>query len=153
MVSAAAGANLMNRAVGCYSPPIDSQLRLPPKTTSAGAARRFVTAALIREGHADTAELAALLVNELVTNAILHAGTEFGVRLRRAHGRIRVEVADGGDGTVALREYGAEASTGRGLLLVEELAHAWGIDSSDHGKVVWFEIDASEARMMAESGT
>lgn len=128
-------------------------MRLPPKTTSAGAARRFVTAALIREGFADTAELAALLVNELVTNAILHAGTDIDVRLRQASGRIRIEVADGGAGAVAVRDFEADASTGRGLLLVEELAEDWGAEPAGRGKVVWFELDASEALLFAESST
>lgn len=128
-------------------------MRLPPKTTSARAARRFVAAALVRSGLAGAAELAALLVNELVTNAILHAGTDIEVRLRQAEARIRVEVADGGAGTVEVRDFGADASTGRGLLLIEELADEWGAEPDGAGKVVWFELDASETLLLAETGT
>jgi hypothetical protein len=43
------------------------------------------------------------------------------------------------------RRFGPEASTGRGLLLVEELADAWGTDVGPQGKTVWFELTEKAA--------
>ena len=39
-----------------------------------------------------------------------------------------------------MRRYSAEAATGRGLVLVESLADAWGSDIGPSGKTVWFEL-------------
>ena len=84
-----------------------------------------------------------LLVSELVTNAVRHAGGEV-VRLvvRHADGRLRVEVHDPGRG-FELREPADDPvrASGWGLVLVDELADRWGVDSTPATRV-WFEIDA-----------
>ena len=83
-----------------------------------------------------------LLVSELVTNAVRHAGGE-AVRLIVAldRGILRIEVHDPGNGFVVepppddpLR------ASGWGLVLVEELADRWGVDHSPRTRV-WFEMD------------
>jgi len=83
-----------------------------------------------------------LLVSELVTNAVRHAGSG-GVRLIVAvtAGTLRIEVHDRGRGfelkappTDPLR------ASGWGLVLVEELADRWGVDHSPRTRV-WFEMD------------
>lgn len=119
-----------------------AELQLAPAASSARAARRFVDLALDAWSCADAAEVAALLTNELVTNAVLHAGGDIELRIDRGQRRIRVEVRDGSSQPLLQRSYGVDAQTGRGLALVEALAAAWGVDMvTGDGKVVWFEID------------
>jgi two-component sensor histidine kinase len=83
-----------------------------------------------------------LLVSELVTNSVKHAGAGpdqfIEVELTSSSRGVRVEVADRGPGfdpSGARREPG-----GFGLLLVEQIADRWGVDF-DNGSRVWFEID------------
>ena len=85
-------------------------------------------------------ETVALLVTELVTNAILHARTPLQPRDRDAPRSVRVCVEDSSPQTPEVHHYGTDAVTGRGLALVEQLASSWGVDTTPTGKVVWCEI-------------
>ena len=115
---------------------------LPPGPQSARAARAFVEATLREWGHADLIEVARLLTSELVTNAILHAGTAIRVTVRVAEDRVRVEVEDRTGGTPTRLHRAVDATTGRGLAIVEEIASSWGAQRTGSGKVVWFEMGA-----------
>ncbi|MDI2129098.1 ATP-binding protein [Yinghuangia seranimata] len=89
-------------------------------------------------------ETAVLLVSELVTNAYLHAWTFAGaitVRCELGGCRLRLEVADGGDGLPEVRSAGEADVSGRGLNLVVLLADAWGVlvRPGVPGKTVWLE--------------
>ncbi|MDP9071818.1 MAG: PAS domain S-box protein [Actinomycetota bacterium] len=117
-----------------------STQRLPPEPTSAGRARRLVADALVTSGHEDLVEAATLLVSEVVTNAVLHAGTDIVLRCRTSADLVRVEVADSSPVRPGLRNYDEEATTGRGLELVDLLASAWGVDPRRDGKTLWFEL-------------
>lgn len=108
---------------------------------SAGAARRFVSATLASWGCDTFDYVATLLVSELVSNALLHAGTELDVVLRRPDGGIRVEVHDRTHHLPARKHYSITSTTGRGLALVEDLARDWGAEVTAEGKFVWFEFD------------
>jgi hypothetical protein len=55
-------------------------------------------------------------------------------------GTVRVEVADGSPVEPVRRMFVDTSPTGRGLYLLDRLATRWGIDASDDGKTVWFEI-------------
>lgn len=117
----------------------------PNDASSAGGARRFVTTTLEGWGLGELAEVASLLVSELVSNALLHAGTELDVHLRRADGRLRVEVHDRSPRLPERKYYSTSSVTGRGLVFVSELSQAWGFEPTDSGKVVWFELDEAAA--------
>jgi anti-sigma regulatory factor (Ser/Thr protein kinase) len=91
-----------------------------------------------------------LLVSELVTNAVRHAGLgrDDRIRLRASlDSRIlRVEVHDPGMGfTPKTLAPDPTRTSGWGLYLVEELADRWGVEGADPGSQVWFELDAVEA--------
>jgi hypothetical protein len=119
-------------------------LTLPPDAASAGEARRLLRDALSGEPD-DSVDAAQVAVSEIVTNALVHAGTP--MRLRVLLGRpsgLRVELGDGSPHLPHRRDYSAVASTGRGLHVVGEVADRWGAYPSGDGKVVWFEI-AEEA--------
>ena len=83
---------------------------------------------------------AALLVSELVTNAVIHARSDVAVRLWRTGSGIRVEIADRDPQPVMSRSFNPEALGGRGLHLVEALAREWGVRDAKPGKTVWFEL-------------
>jgi anti-sigma regulatory factor (Ser/Thr protein kinase) len=115
---------------------------LPPAPTTPREARRFVTTALAGWATGqDSTELAELLTSELVTNAVLHAGTEITIRVRRNGTGVRVEVVDASPVLPAARLYSEDAVTGRGLQLVESLAHAWGVEPGQGCKTLWFEVN------------
>jgi anti-sigma regulatory factor (Ser/Thr protein kinase) len=91
-------------------------------------------------GCTDAIADAELLVSELVTNAVLHARSAARVMIERAGTTVRVSVFDDSPARPRLRDYGPEAVTGRGLVIVDRIAARWGVDPSDDGKCVWFEI-------------
>lgn len=120
------------------------QAALPLQATSAGRARRHVADALTAAQADDVVDVATLLVTELVANAVLHgAGLQLGVRVDCEDGCVRVEVADGSPTLPLRQEQSTDATTGRGLLLVDALAASWGVRRDGAGKVVWFELARS----------
>ena len=75
-----------------------------------------------------------LLVSEMVTNAVLHAGTEVVLRIGHEGSSVRVEVTDGCAAMPGVRQVSDESATGRGMWLVQELADAWGQQSREDGQ-------------------
>jgi anti-sigma regulatory factor (Ser/Thr protein kinase) len=113
----------------------------PADPASAGQARRFVDVALRGWKCGHLVDVASLLVSELVANAILHAGTTIQVVARVTGDRVRIEVHDDNPRLPVRKHYSSLSATGRGLLLVERLAAAWGSEGTATGKVVWFELE------------
>jgi anti-sigma regulatory factor (Ser/Thr protein kinase) len=84
-----------------------------------------------------------VLVSELATNAVTHAGTEFEVTLVASPAGLRVEVTDAGAGEARIRPLELGESFGRGLRLVDSLAGSWGVKprpAGESGKTGWFSI-------------
>ncbi|NHC16369.1 ATP-binding protein [Motilibacter deserti] len=114
-----------------------------PEPASVRRARSAVSETLRAAGmDEDTVDTAALLVSELVTNAVVHARSEVGVTVTVAGPSVLVEVADHSPHLPVQRSYEDEsATTGRGLGLVEVLATDSGVRQVEgHGKVVWFTL-------------
>lgn len=112
----------------------------PGAPTSAGEARRFTEQALVESGRADLVDTALLLVSELVTNALLHASSGVTLVIVVDDESAVVEVHDRSPVFPAVRRYGLDAATGRGLLLVEDLAAEWDVEATESGKKVWFRL-------------
>ncbi|RKT18596.1 anti-sigma regulatory factor (Ser/Thr protein kinase) [Streptomyces sp. 1114.5] len=115
----------------------------PADLVAVGAVRRRLRSALSHWGVPELSDTAELLSSELVTNALVHTGkgAVFDAVLGSDH-RLRIEVHDGTSRLPGCRrdpeaEY---ATSGRGLLLVEALADAWGVQLRGDGKVTWFEL-------------
>jgi anti-sigma regulatory factor (Ser/Thr protein kinase) len=95
----------------------------------------------------------ALLVSELVNNAVQHGGARDGkaveVRLTSLEDRLRVEVEDPGpNGSGPAERVTAEG--GWGLVLVDGLADRWGLESVPAGgSVAWFELSIGTVRHRA----
>lgn len=115
----------------------------PASTGSIAAARNAIGAQLRIDGFAHVADDVRLLVSELVTNAILHAHSSVEVALFVGEHRLRVEVTDHCRNHPEPRRPTTTDSNGRGLLIVDALAEAWGVEGRDDGKTVWFELAAS----------
>jgi anti-sigma regulatory factor (Ser/Thr protein kinase) len=86
----------------------------------------------------NAADVVELLVSELASNAVAHAGTPFTVSVECDNQAIRVEVSDTGNGAPCVRPPDPLASNGRGLQLLGALADSWGVDPHEPGKTVWF---------------
>lgn len=114
----------------------------PPEAEQVGAARLFVDSELATWGIA--ADDVLLLVSELATNAVLHARSDFAIRVRAGDDRVRVEVSDGNSRLPTVVSVPADAYSGRGLLLLQALSTAWGVEShAADGKTIWFEVPTS----------
>jgi serine phosphatase RsbU (regulator of sigma subunit) len=91
-------------------------------------------------GRPDLAEDAALVLSELLTNAILHGGGCTGMKVGGIAGGLRIEVRDRSRLPPMIGRPFAGSLTGRGLRLVAALSARWGADGEANGKVVWAEI-------------
>ncbi|MGW3054300.1 SpoIIE family protein phosphatase [Streptomyces goshikiensis] len=119
-----------------------------PLGRSVAAARAFVRDTLQGWGFADIVDDAVVLTSELVTNAVVHAGTRAEVLCLRAEDGVRVEVADRyPERELPLRHPGErpyadpDRESGRGLMLCAALATRWGVEYTATHKHVWFRID------------
>jgi anti-sigma regulatory factor (Ser/Thr protein kinase) len=120
---------------------------IPAQASSVAVARAYVRSLLRGAGRSDAEEI-ALLVSELLSNAVRHSDSG-----RRAHGTIqlmltdtvdalRVEVIDEGSaGTIPQIPHQVDplSESSRGLWLVREMSSAWGWQKHPKGRVVWFE--------------
>ena len=106
----------------------------------------MVSRGLARAGRDDLTETAELLISEVVTNALVHAGTPIDVAFSVTAGGLRVDVGDGSPHLPLRRSYGATAGTGRGLMLLEKMVDDWGVVPSRHGKTVWFSLVADRSQ-------
>ena len=114
--------------------------RLPPLPSSVGEARRLVRDHLHEADRDDLTEAAELLVSEMVTNALVHAGTPIDLSLSVAADGLLVEIGDGSPHLPTRCYYAPTAGTGRGLMLLEQLADDWGVSPQPEGKKVWFHL-------------
>lgn len=138
-----------------------------PEPMAAAAARRFVrdtlqswaaTAAGIDGDGSGLVDDAVLLTSELVTNAVLHAGTAVHVTCRLADGNVEIVVRDSQPATLVPGPPGAsrgdgERTNGWGLLLPSALASAWGVTYGRTAKAVWFRLGLAGAAAAQEETT
>ncbi|TDC27875.1 GAF domain-containing protein [Streptomyces sp. 8K308] len=118
-----------------------------PVGRSVATARGFVRDTLQGWGLTDLIEDAVVLTSELVTNAVVHAGTTAEVRCLRDKDGVRIEVVDRHPerelpmAEVSRGQLDLNSEGGRGLLLCAALAARWGVDYTPAEKCVWFRLD------------
>ena len=84
-----------------------------------------------------------LVVSELVTNGLNHAGTEMDITLSSLGDRVRLAVHDGADAPPVVLPPGDRHGRGRGMHVVEGFSRAWGsLPGPQGGKAVWVVFDA-----------
>ncbi|HWG94118.1 MAG TPA: ATP-binding protein [Mycobacteriales bacterium] len=122
-------------------------LVLSPEPESPRLARHWMVERLDELKRSGVEDVVLLLLSELVTNVVLHARTPCEVLVRPAGEGVRVEVQDDSRRRPRPRVGGQEATTGRGLVLLDALSDDWGADDlPGGGKVVWFEVRSAEGR-------
>ncbi|MXM64431.1 SpoIIE family protein phosphatase [Streptomyces sp. HUCO-GS316] len=110
-------------------------------------ARHMIRAAVRAWGARDRADEIELVADELITNALMHTEGSAIVTLRVLTGsarRLRVDVEDTSSALPRRRDAGESGVSGRGLLLVDLLADAWGVEARGGGKCVWSEFVVPE---------
>ncbi|WP_208213288.1 ATP-binding protein [Cellulomonas fengjieae] len=120
------------------------RLRFTADLSTIARARHWV----VDQAHAHgatprTVRTVELLANEAVTNAVVHGpaagGVEVSIRRRGHH--LRISVRDESDAPPILRDPRLTAPGGRGILLIDRLSSAWGVQPHPAGgKTVWFEL-------------
>lgn len=116
-----------------------------PVPESVAAARRFARGAL-HGAPAETLEAVELMVSELASNCIRHTGHGFALTVSQNADEIRVEASDSGTGDPRKRSPDVTDATGRGLLIIDMLAAAWGVNPrASSGKTVWFTLRTAPA--------
>jgi len=112
---------------------------------SAGVARELLAAALDAWHLGQLADTAALVLSELVSNAIRHASGE-GMRVsiaRLTSRRVRVSVLDRDSTRPCMQSPDLDGVGGRGLFIVDAESVSWGVDLLPDGKRVWADLEAS----------
>jgi anti-sigma regulatory factor (Ser/Thr protein kinase) len=113
---------------------------------SASQAREFVRFHLQEHHLPQLVEDVRLVVSELATNAVTHAGTPFTVVLLADEGRVLLTVQDGSPSPPSQLAAQALDTGGRGLFIVNMVSRRWGVDVSPDGmKSVWATFDTSAA--------
>ncbi|MGP8300603.1 ATP-binding SpoIIE family protein phosphatase [Streptomyces inhibens] len=119
-------------------------------------ARRQIRDVLHDWADADQVDSAVLMVSEMVTNVLMHTDGDAllvaEISGERGARRIRVDVADSSDELPHRRRPGELASSGRGLVLLELLAGAWGVDPRGDGKSTWFELYEGAGEAVGPAG-
>lgn len=81
-----------------------------------------------------------LLSTELINNAVVHARSEVVLDVQRRSDVLHVAVTDSGAGAPHKPDRGLDATSGRGLMLVETLSRTWGVAVNGQRKTLWFEV-------------
>lgn len=123
----------------------------PATPVAVGQAREWVTRVAAATGHAPMTPTLQLLVSELATNAIRHAGGDRFLVEFDANGHVLVAVCDANPTEPTPRDAQPTDLGGRGLAIVEGLSERWGAQIHRDGKCVWFQLadspaDATKAR-------
>jgi PAS domain S-box-containing protein len=127
-------------AAGRGAGPDEVTATFPPELDSVTQARHWAVDLCRSWGLDELGDALGLVVDELVANAVIHAGTDVEVTLRLAGRVIHGTVRDGGRGHVEPRPMDPERIGGWGLHLVDGLARSWEVTYDDTGKAVSFAI-------------
>jgi hypothetical protein len=134
---------------GAPTPPgADATRRFARNAAGPRLARRFVTETLTSWNRLDLLTDSLLVVSELATNAVRHAGSDFTVSISQWKKGVTLMIGDASGNAPVERDADADAPGGRGLRLVNESAARWGHFPAGVGKLVWaYVAPASEEQV------
>lgn len=123
-------------------PLVRHRLQFPPEVTALAAVRRFASDVADELGSAVDRDDLAVVVGELAANAAIHQGDDAELAIAELDdGGLLVEVVDRDRRQLEVIDGPAWDVEGhRGLLLVEALSAAWGVEVTDDGKRVWAQL-------------
>ncbi|HEY7485048.1 MAG TPA: ATP-binding protein [Streptosporangiaceae bacterium] len=122
----------LNQHVACWRLPVDPKTAAHARTLTRNALHRW------RIPASEDRDDIVLMVDELVTNAVLHGDGPVGLRLSIDGPKVRCEVTDANPLVPQPCDPAADAEAGRGLLLVTAIAAEFGAMPGGYGKIVWF---------------
>jgi anti-sigma regulatory factor (Ser/Thr protein kinase) len=124
--------------LGVRSPARKESLDLPLSPASSRMAREFVVS--VTQVPEDVR--VAVVVTELVTNAVVHGHSRPHLTVGCDGDAVVVQVADDGPGRPIVQSVDAVETSGRGLVLVDQMAESWGVAPRPDGpgKVVWARV-------------
>jgi serine/threonine-protein kinase RsbW len=135
-------------------PPRSARLELRAEPLASSEARR-ATRSVLEEWQVPDAvvEDALLVVSELVTNAVRHAGESSTIELEigQSGSLLRVALSDASTASPSPRSASHVAEGGRGMAILAALSDRWGIEPHGGGKQVWWEVDLSTRRLATAS--
>ena len=133
--------------------PVTYELALPPTVDSVSAGRRLVSEALSAWGLDGLIYTATLLTSEVLTNSVLHARTQIVLTVERvSRDCVSISVHDGSRHVPRRRRHAQDATTGRGLDLLDRLAQSWEVQSQDGGKTLTFTVGSDVDPWAAYAG-
>jgi anti-sigma regulatory factor (Ser/Thr protein kinase) len=125
-------------------------IRLPIDVRSVADARTILRRSLLendtrtqRITATDVVSDAALMLSELLTNAVRHTRRLLLLEITIDTDALHVAVVDDAPGSPTLRNHDPDATAGRGLTIVDSLADRWGVTPGADRKAVWFDIALS----------
>ena len=121
------------------------ETQLPSSVSSPQLARAFLRATLETWQLDGFGAVTELLVTELVANVVTHVGSPMTLRVQRNPLTMRVEIDDPSTELPVVEHPDSADEHGRGVLLIDQLADAWGVEPRPDGKTVWFTLDVSTA--------
>jgi anti-anti-sigma factor len=125
-------------SLGALPPRQHAVLELPEDFGSAMLARRFVTETCDAWGVGELAEEACIVASGLVENAVLHGHSRAQLRMELRRGVLTIAVRDDDPARPERQAFGTALAGGRGVLMVDAIARAWGYAPTwAGGKVVW----------------
>jgi anti-sigma regulatory factor (Ser/Thr protein kinase) len=128
-------------------------MRLAATPVSIGVARTQVAELCERGGLASLADTAALLVSELVTNAIMHGSGDITLSVHCDDSQVIVGVSDEStEPPLINKNPPTDRLGGRGLFLVDTLANSWDYQIAADGKTVWFCLEDKKSRVDSSAG-
>ena len=110
-------------------------------------ARTFVARTLRKWKLGALVDDAQVVVSELASNAVVHSRSQIRVTLR-SDGKfwVRIELRDDNPRLPVPVAFSPDATSGRGLSMVDALATSWGVGRQGGGKTVWAELAVGDAR-------
>jgi anti-sigma regulatory factor (Ser/Thr protein kinase) len=118
-----------------------AEIVLPASVHAPSIAREFLSEALCSLHGSAVLDDAKLLTSETITNAVLYGGPPIVLAVECSETTMEVRVRDGSPNMPRRRHPDEFAQHGRGMLLVDVLSDAWGVDTTEAtGKEVWFRL-------------
>jgi anti-sigma regulatory factor (Ser/Thr protein kinase) len=122
---------------------VRAAMDVPSDLADLGPARGAIVEQVLSWGAPIDPAILALLVSEVVANAVEHGSPPIAVSVDWDGARLRVEVHDCAPAMPVRRQPDHDDDGGRGIWLVDRNASAWGVEQADGGKSVWFELRRS----------
>lgn len=116
-------------------------VRLTTDPCSPSRARQVVQQAIDKAHWEGDREIAVLLTSEIASNALRHGGALTQLEVIASGHQLHVEAADPSLSEPRVSHVDHQATSGRGMALVDSLSDKWGVHQREGaGKIVWFDL-------------